>query len=112
MTDVHVKNIILACKVCQTIIFFLANKISTHYPVHHNTDQYDTVKVPYFAILVFSVLMKKVNNPSACMFNSYMISFFPVEVLNFFKASLCNCINSVINCKDHSSFDLFLSVGL
>ena len=29
----------------------------------------------------------------------------PVEVLNFFQAShLCNCINCVHNCKDHSLF--------
>ena len=28
----------------------------------------------------------------------------PVEVLNFFSGFLCNCINCVHNCKDHSSF--------
>ena len=33
----------------------------------------------------------------------------PVEVLNFFQASLRNCINCVHNCEDHSPFDSFPS---
>ena len=31
----------------------------------------------------------------------------PVEVLNFFQASLRNFKNCDHNCKDHSSFDIF-----
>ena len=31
----------------------------------------------------------------------------PVEVLNFFQASLRNCKNCDHNCKDHSSYDFF-----
>ena len=29
----------------------------------------------------------------------------PVEVLNFFQASIYNCINCVHNCEDHASFE-------
>ena len=32
----------------------------------------------------------------------------PVEVLNFFQASLRNCKNCDHNCEDHSSFDILL----
>ena len=33
----------------------------------------------------------------------------PVEVLNFFQASLRNCKNCDHNCEDHSSFDLIFN---
>ena len=39
----------------------------------------------------------------------------PVEVLNFFQASLCSCINCVHNCEDHPSLDeinLFVGKGI
>ena len=37
--------------------------------------------------------------------NQLLMGSNPVEVLNFFQAShLCNCINCVHNCKDHSLF--------
>ena len=35
----------------------------------------------------------------------------PVEVLNFFQASLRNCINCDHNCEDHSSFDLTRNIA-
>ena len=37
--------------------------------------------------------------------NQLLMGSNPVEVLNFFQAShLCNCVNCVHNCKDHSLF--------
>ena len=36
----------------------------------------------------------------------------PVEVLNFFQASLRNCKNCVHNCEDHSSFDFISAVHI
>ena len=36
----------------------------------------------------------------------------PVEVLNFFQASLRNCKNCDHNCEDHSSFDFISAVHI
>ena len=36
----------------------------------------------------------------------------PVEVLNFFQASLRNCINCVHNCEDQPSFDFISAVHI
>ena len=36
----------------------------------------------------------------------------PIEVLNFFQASLCNCINCIHNCKDHLSLDFISTVQI
>ena len=36
----------------------------------------------------------------------------PVEVLNFFQASLRNCKNCDYNCEDHSSFDFISAVHI
>ena len=35
----------------------------------------------------------------------------PVEVLNFFQASLRSCKNCDHNCEDHSSFDLAINTA-
>ena len=36
----------------------------------------------------------------------------PVEVLNFFQASLRNCKHCNHNCEDHSSFDFISAVHI